>query len=198
METARLNKLLDKGSEQQRIKEALADLQEGINAAYKHLRELLVTFRVKLNAPDLRSALEHAVQEFDGLSAASVTLDYHLEGPGLGPNSDIHVLHVVREALNNAVKHAGARHIKLHCQLDHQGAYLFTIDDDGIGMPERPEKAHHYGLYTMRERAQRLNGSLNYGAHDSGGTRVQLAVPSALEEAPPGWGPKTGSGEYND
>jgi two-component system nitrate/nitrite sensor histidine kinase NarX len=177
MEIARLNKLMAKGFAQERIEEAVADLQEGTNAAYKHLRELLVTFRVKLDAPDLRTALQHAVREFDEQSPASVQLHYHIDGTGLGPNGDIHVLHVVREALNNAVKHAQANTIELHCSRNAAGDYLFVIEDDGIGISDNPEKEHHYGLYTMRERAQRLDGELRYTPRSSGGTRVALRVP---------------------
>lgn len=175
METARLKKLMEKGYQQELIENAVEDLQQGINAAYKHLRELLVTFRVKLDAPDLRTAMQHAVHEFNEQSTAHVTLDYKIEGTGLGPNGDIHVLHVIREALNNAVKHAQASNIELKCRRS-DGDFLFTVEDDGIGITQSPEKQHHYGLYTMRERAQRLNGDLDYAPRDSGGTRVQLRV----------------------
>ena len=177
METARLKKLMDKGSEAATLEEAISDLQEGINAAYKHLRELLVTFRVKLDAPDLHTALEHAVKEFDQQSSTRVRLDYGIEGSSLGPNGDIHVLHVVREALNNAIKHAQASEVELRCERTVEGDFLFAIEDDGIGISADPEKEHHYGLYTMRERAERLQGELHYGSRESGGTRVQLRVP---------------------
>ena len=177
METARLKKLMDKGSEAATLEEAISDLQEGINAAYKHLRELLVTFRVKLDAPDLHTALEHAVKEFDQQSSTRVRLDYGIEGSSLGPNGDIHVLHVVREALNNAIKHAQASEVELRCERTVEGDFLFAIEDDGIGISADPEKEHHYGLYTMRERAERLQGELHCGSRESGGTRVQLRVP---------------------
>ncbi|PLW70750.1 histidine kinase [Pseudohalioglobus lutimaris] len=183
LETARLKKLISKDSQPHLIEEAIEDLQEGINAAYKHLRELLVTFRVKLDSPNLRSALEHAVQEFNELSAAEITLDYKIDGAGLGPNGDIHVLHVIREAINNAVKHAAAGRISLRCERNQNGDCIFTVDDDGVGIPERPEKAHHYGLYTMRERAQRLGGMLHFSVRDCGGTRVQLRVPTGTAKA---------------
>ncbi len=181
METARLKTLLKRDVEKADVEEALVDLQEGINAAYKHLRELLVTFRVKLDAPDLRTALQHAVEEFDEQSPARVSLDYQLDGASLGPNGDIHVLHVVREALNNAVKHANANTIVLSCSAAADGDILFRVDDDGVGIPEHPEKQHHYGLYTMRERAQRLDASLDYMQRGCGGTRVQLRVASAAK-----------------
>ena len=87
--------MIERGFESQQVEGAISDLQEGLNAAYKHLRELLVTFRIKLDAPDLRTAFEHAVNEFNERSSATVTLDYALGGYTMSPNEDIHILHIV-------------------------------------------------------------------------------------------------------
>jgi nitrate/nitrite-specific signal transduction histidine kinase len=43
-------------------------------------------------------------------------------------------------------------------------------------MPDNPEKEHHYGLHTMRERAQQMNGDLSFLQSASGGTRVELHI----------------------
>jgi len=180
LEVARLKKMIERGFEPEKVENAIDDLQEGLNAAYKHLRELLVTFRVKLDAPNLRAALEHAVQEFDAKTSARVTLEYTLGAYSMGPNEDIHVLHILREALNNAVKHAQANRIALRCVLSESGDIIFAVEDNGIGMPHNPEKQYHYGIYTMRERAQRLDGILTCENRSSGGTCVKLRLKSAL------------------
>jgi two-component system nitrate/nitrite sensor histidine kinase NarX len=181
LEVARLKKMIERGFEPEKVESAINDLQEGLNAAYKHLRELLVTFRVKLDAPNLRAALEHAVQEFDAKTSARVTLDYTLGTYVMAPNEDIHVLHILREALNNAVKHAQADRIALRCSRSENGEAVFIVEDNGIGMPRNPEKQHHYGIYTMRDRAQRLDGVLTCDRRASGGTRVQLRLKCAQD-----------------
>jgi len=186
MEVARLKKMIERGFEADQVEGAINDLQQGLNAAYKHLRELLVTFRIKLDSPDLRSALEHAVKEFDERSSASVTLDYALGNYAMSPNEDIHILHILREALNNAVKHSGASNICLHCTRSDDGEALFVVDDDGVGMPEKPEKQHHYGIYTMRERAQQLDGLFSCARRPTGGTRVELKLKLLPEPRPRG------------
>ena len=43
---------------------ALNEVQEGLNAAYKQLRELLATFRIQIDAPGLEPALIGTVAEF--------------------------------------------------------------------------------------------------------------------------------------
>ncbi len=176
MEVARLKKMIYKGFEANLVEGAIDDLQQGLNAAYKHLRELLVTFRIQLESPDLRSALGHAVREFDQRGPATVNLDYTLDNYVLSANEDIHILHIVREALNNAVKHANAGIISLRAARAVTGELVFTIDDDGIGMPDNPEKQHHYGIYTMRERARQLNGVFSCTNRPTGGTRVELKL----------------------
>ena len=181
LEVARLKKMIERGFEPAKIENTITDLQEGLNAAYKHLRELLVTFRVKLDAPNLRTALEYAVEECDGQTSASVTLDYALGTYVMGPNEDIHILHILREALSNAVKHAQADTITLRCYRDGAGDVIFAVEDNGVGMAENPEKQHHYGIYTMRERAQRLEAHLSYARRASGGTRVKLQLETAPE-----------------
>lgn len=176
MEVARLKKMIARDFAADQVEGAINDLQQGLNAAYKHLRELLVTFRIKLESPDLRSALEHAIKEFGERSSAIVTLDYALGNYSMSPNEDIHILHILREALNNAVKHSGARHIDLHCTRGDNGEIIFVVDDDGVGMPQKPEKQHHYGIYTMRERAQQLEGEFSCASRPSGGTRIELKL----------------------
>jgi two-component system nitrate/nitrite sensor histidine kinase NarX len=178
LEVARLKKMIARGFEPEKVDSAITDLQEGLNAAYKHLRELLTTFRVKMDAPNLRAALEHTVQEFDEHSPASVSLSYDLGAWVMSPNEDIHILHILREALNNAVKHSQGDSIELLCTRDQNGDSVFTVQDNGIGMADNPEKQHHYGIYTMRERAQRLHGELTHSRRVSGGTRVQLRLGS--------------------
>ncbi len=182
MEVARLKKMIERGFEPEQVESAISDLQQGLNAAYKHLRELLVTFRIQLDAPDLRSALEHAVNEFDEQSPAQVSLQYTLGSYTLSANQDIHILHIMREALSNAVKHAKANNICLSCSVMNDVDLVFAVEDDGIGMPENPEKQHHYGIYTMRERAQLLKGVFSSSSGTGSGTRVELK----LSLPPPG------------
>lgn len=176
MEVARMKKLMQRGAEPEKVAGAISDLQQGLNAAYKHLRELLVTFRVKLDAPTLRAALEQAVGEFDAQTPASVTLNYALGSYPMTANEDIHVLHILREALNNAIKHSRANSICLRCLRAENGEALFILEDNGVGMPENPVKQHHYGIYSMRERAQQLRGELTFAPLPEGGTRVQLRL----------------------
>ena len=151
----------------------LEELREGINSAYRQLRELLTTFRLKMDDRGLRRALEDTVQEFRTRSAVDIILDNQLPSSLLSPNEEIHVLQIVREALSNVVRHAKAR--QAHITLRRVGESVdVAITDNGRGLEARPERAYHYGLTIMRERSESLNGALILTSPPGGGTRVAL------------------------
>ena len=109
MQVARLVRLFDRQAPEEQLREGLEDLQQGLNAAYRHLRELLTTFRLKLDSPSLYQALKATVDEFDRQSEQTeVVLEFHLGHCPLTPNEDIHVLQIIREAMTNAARHIDA------------------------------------------------------------------------------------------
>jgi len=164
MQVTRISKLFDRNAPEEKVREGLDDLQQGLDAAYRHLRELLTTFRLKLDAPTLYLALKTTTDEFDRMNEdIEITLGYELGHCQLSPNEDIHVLQIIREAITNAVKHAQASHIELQCTHGDNNTVIFKVADNGIGIADNPYKDHHYGLSTMQERADWLNGKLNIG-----------------------------------
>lgn len=151
----------------------LTDIQAGLNTAYRQLRELLVTFRIKLDKPGLATAVQATVQEFGNHSGVEIQLDYGLEHCPLTPNEEIHCLQIIREALSNVIKHAQANQCRLTLQQDGEGYIHIYIDDDGIGINTQSSPAGHYGLNILSERAQSLSGKLQIGTLQPG-TRIHV------------------------
>lgn len=169
----------------------LADLREGITAAYRQLRELLATFRLRMEG-DFMTLLRRTSEEYAERGQIEISLDPRLEGCHLSPHQEIHVLQIIREALNNILRHAGARHawLRFSASGDHQ--VTVDIEDDGIGLPDIAIGPGHYGLTIMRERAHSLNGTLELHRREPAGTRVRLRfdagdgqTQSAFQETPP-------------
>jgi len=85
-----------------------------------------------------------------------------------------HLYRIAQEAVNNAVKHSGARHI--HLRLDaSDGALELEIQDDGTGFRMGPSRAGGMGLHIMDYRARTIGASLEI--LDTGaGTKVSCRV----------------------
>lgn len=157
----------------------LADLRQGLNAAYRQLRELLVSFRLRMTG-DLHGLLQAAVEEFRGRGGLAVELSVRLADCALSPNQEVHVLQIVREALSNMARHAAATRAQVSLHGDADGRVTVTVDDDGAGFPAHMAdgRAHH-GLAIMRERARSLGAQLRIGASPDGGARIQLRFHAA-------------------
>jgi two-component system, NarL family, nitrate/nitrite sensor histidine kinase NarX len=182
MQVALISKLFEKNASEDKVREGLEDLQQGMNAAYKHLRELLTTFRLKLDAPTLYLALKATVDEFNKMrDDIEVVLDYGLGHCPLSANEDIHVLQIIREAMTNATKHSQASRIELRCEHGENHKSIFSVTDNGVGISKNPYKEHHYGLSTMQERATLVDGALDIQSADGKGTTVSLTfIPEAF------------------
>ncbi|WP_043531412.1 histidine kinase [Litchfieldella xinjiangensis] len=173
MQVARLERMQSKGVPHETQAEVLDELRTGLNSAYRQLRELLTTFRLKLETPGLQSALRQTTQEFADRMNIQVEFDYDVPPHLLNPNEEIHVLQIVREALANTHKHAQAHWARVKvCFADAK--LQVRIEDDGIGLASSDSPPQHYGLVIMRDRAQTLGGELDVENRKDGGTRVAL------------------------
>lgn len=150
------------------------DMREGLDNAYRELRELLTTFRVQMDVRGLDHVLEEAIEEFSQRSSLNITLDNRLQECRLSVNEEFHLLHVVREALSNIVRHSGAKKVTIALVLQSTGDVIVTVDDDGKGCTFDESKPHHYGLAIMTERTYCLGGTIEILPRRRGGTRVRL------------------------
>jgi signal transduction histidine kinase len=122
------------------------------------------------------------------LSAAGVDLDWDVDpsvGSRLAPGAVLHVLRVVQEALNNAMKHAQAARLGVRAVDEPAtGTLLVEVTDDGAGKLLLPKhesaSAAGRGMDNMRQRARSLGGELEVVAQ-SRGTCVRLRI---LSEPP--------------
>ncbi|PNF81091.1 nitrate/nitrite two-component system sensor histidine kinase [Stutzerimonas stutzeri] len=184
LQLARLKRLMQKESSQAQLDDSVQQIDQGLNAAYRQLRELLTTFRIKVNEPGLRPALQATVEEFGANSGLQIENDYRLDHCPLTPNEEVHCLQILREALSNVVKHAGADRCWLGLTQDDTGTIHVRIEDDGIGIRPEEQRAGHYGLIILQERASSLNGTISIGPRAGGGTSVHLRFPPAYRHIP--------------
>jgi PAS domain S-box-containing protein len=97
-------------------------------------------------------------------------------------NSQIegHLYRIAQEAVNNALKHAQPKHIRI--SLTHERGWLrLQIKDDGRGLPVRKKSKPGMGLEVMRHRAHVIGGVLEIESKPDHGVQVTCILP--LKEA---------------
>ena len=164
------------------LQEIVNELREGLDSAYKELRELLATFRVHMDVRGLGFAIQSAIDEFMLRSNLTITFDNRLVNYRLTVNEEFHILHVIREALSNIVRHSGATIVTVALVLQPSGSMSVVIDDDGIGYVAKQDEAGHYGQSIMKERAYSLGGDITVLRRRKGGTRVRLVFTPKLPQ----------------
>ncbi len=153
----------------------MQQMRDELNTAYRQLRELLTTFRLRQTEPGLRAALQMAVDEFSTRLGFGIEFDYRIPAKTIGSHQIIHLVQITREALNNVVKHAGASRVGVTVAFA-SGELVLSIRDNGRGLPEEHRRQHHYGLIIMQDRATSLHGSCQITRRPSGGTEVCVRV----------------------
>ena len=107
-------------------------------------------------------------------------VDVRIEGHvrRLDAAQEHHLLRIGLEALTNALKHAKATRIDMLLRFDADAVAL-VVTDDGCGLGQGPMElpGGHFGLRGVRERVDKLGGTVEFDSRPGAGTRVEVTVP---------------------
>lgn len=96
------------------------------------------------------------------------------------------IYRIAREALRNAFTHSKAKHVEAQITYG-DSKFLLRVRDDGIGLDPRvfdsEQRAGHWGLTGMRERAREFGGAVKVWAERGAGTEVELSIRAATAYA---------------
>jgi PAS domain S-box-containing protein len=171
----------------ERVERHLARIGETAQQALKEMRILVYELRPPVLEQEglvgaLRQRLE-AVEQRAGVEARLVVDDLvELAGP-----VEEGLYRIAQEALNNALKHAGATSVIVQIGT-HNGRAVLEVTDNGRGFdPGRAGEQGGMGLMSMRERVEKLGGSLSIRSAPGQGTRVRVEA-ELTRPAPDGAG----------
>jgi PAS domain S-box-containing protein len=116
---------------------------------------------------------------------SGITCCFQAEEDVVIPNLSVasHLFRIVQEAVNNAIRHSGARRITIRLTQSRAGA-LLEVQDDGKGLPAGPPKGHGLGLRTMKYRADIVGAQFAIKSGGIRGTIVSCLVPNGPTPSP--------------
>lgn len=151
-----------------------------VDEAVGQVRQVLVDLRPPLlDEEGLYAALDNEVATRAALHPG---IDLLLDGAAAAQTRrwpaevEYALFMITREALDNALRHAGATLVRVALAGDARGLQLEVVDD-GVGFAPGAERTRpgHLGLIGMRERARAIGAVLELGAAAEGGTRMGVA-----------------------
>jgi signal transduction histidine kinase len=166
------------------VREVVADL----NAATDGIRDYIRALAQPPATPEVvATGLGELTRRFSDETGRPVR--FAVEGlASSGPlpeEAGQHLEQILREALSNTARHAGACRVRVSLAFAPDELDLVVADDGcgpaGVAAAEASPGGHQ-GLRNMRERARRLGGRLEVAENPAGGTRVVLAVPLDSDE----------------
>jgi PAS domain S-box-containing protein len=159
----------------------LRDVRDTAREALREMRLLIFELRPpELEKAGLAGALQARLDAVETRGGIQARLD--VEGAAQAGRLPIaaqtELYYIAREALNNTLKHARARSVRVQLRCDGATASL-DISDDGAGFAlEQAQDGGGMGLAGMRERAQRIGGRLRIDSAPGAGTRIRVEIPA--------------------
>jgi two-component system, NarL family, sensor histidine kinase UhpB len=96
----------------------------------------------------------------------------------LSARAYVQTTRILREAVNNIIKHSGASRCTIRCLID-SGDFQLAIQDNGKGIPleldGRLDRGH--GMASMKHRAKQLHGQCLVESGPGYGTVIRLTIP---------------------
>ena len=163
----------------QHLDSALSLVRESLKEARNSIWNMRAQILEKGNLSDALQAI--LAQMADGTETVT-GFDLYGRARRLAPVIENNILRIGQEAIVNATKHSGAKHVKVVMDFEEK-QFQLRVADDGRGFdPAAPRNGDGgFGLVGMRERAAEMNGELTLRSAPGQGTEIILSIPLSAE-----------------
>ena len=127
------------------------------------------------NLQSLLAYLRNYIPNFFEQTNIDLAIDFPDEVPAItiSPELKHNLFLVIKESLNNIVKHAAATTVKINFQFNGQ-TFCFEITDNGKGIAGMNGRDFGNGLINMKNRMQTVNGTFEIASEINKGTNIRL------------------------
>jgi signal transduction histidine kinase len=172
----------DPSSVERRLRKAVADL----NRVIRDVRDFIMGLeRHQLKGDEFKAALKSLALSLDESQPTRIELDIdERASTALNTRQATQLLHIAREALSNAVRHARAQKVTFQLRKKDDSSVIFEVCDDGQGFNPEAREGNGYGLRNMAARAGEINAAFKLLSQNGEGTRIVLDIPcQSFEES---------------
>lgn len=164
--------------------DAVLDRTERISSQLDMVSDQLRRLSHELRPPildqlGLMPALQFLSDGFRKRAGLHIDIDNFIAERGRLPQPiETALYRTVQEALNNVVKHAGAKNVRVRIWIE-QGLVHCTVKDDGAGFSPGSSVPGQsgLGLLGIRERINSLNGAFEINSKKGSGTELRVSIP---------------------
>lgn len=161
-----------------------ASVPPAFNFIYEHVKKRLREIIDDIRPPILDQGLESAINELaedlrEKNEDMTILLELQSGAERLPEKMEEHIYHIVREACENALRHADARTLTISGEISPARVDL-SIQDDGKGFDTNGNlnaliANRHFGLVNMKERAHIMGAEMSIRSRKDGGTEIHIS-----------------------
>lgn len=156
------------------VRATASRMREEVTRLVGELRFSIFDLRHDMRSQRLSGALAEYVREVTRGTGLRVHLTFDESDIQLPRRTESELLRISQEAIGNVRRHAGASNLWVTLVSDGSSVRL-AIEDDGVG--NACPRDRHWGLQSMRERAETVGGDFTVSDRADGGTVVRLQIP---------------------
>jgi signal transduction histidine kinase len=164
-------------AERPEVSERIIQAVDDLDLTVKHIRTAIFGLEASRRP---RGGLRQRVLSLASEAAGALGFEPHILFDGsldtIAEDRATELLAVLREALTNVARHAGARRVDV--EVVANGDLVLRVADDGKGLPH-DRRPGAKGLANMEARAARLGGSVLVAPGADAGTVVEWRVPAS-------------------
>ena len=170
-------------TDKDRTKLELNELKSVARDNLQEIRKIIYDLRpMALDDLGLVPTLERYIYNFQKATSIMVELNVFGNIKKIEPIFEIAIFRIVQEALNNIQKHSNANNVNIIIEETFE-RFNLMVSDDGVGFDlqsynnDGDIRDGGFGLISMKERAQLINGKLEIKSSPGMGTKIFLAMP---------------------
>lgn len=167
----------------EKTKDELKQLKSVVRDCLKDIRRIIYNLRpMSLDDLGIIPTLQRYIQSTIDETGLNISFKNKGDFDDISNTISLTVFRLIQEALNNIRKHANAENTVINLEIINQEVKIYVYDD-GQGFDVSCKKNAEtyefsgFGLMSMKERIDLLNGSFEIDSNPGKGTRINISIP---------------------